>query len=155
MSTCHIAATACRDEARDPLRPMIAGTGFLILVVASAAPFAARADCPKLAPVYGEIGASSETLDLAELGDVIATTVAADQGLGDIVSGLRARFPIATDPELANALIAAYCVHLTNERMAQEQVDRELAAFEDKAYNAVYPNAVGEPKKRGWLYSND
>ena len=155
MSTYHSStAVLSRQYPLATLRRFHAG--LMILIIASIIPFGVRAEstqCPELAPVYAEIGATARTLDPTKLGDVIATTISAGEGLSNIVADLRSRFPEATDPELANALIATYCLHLRRLPISREDVNRKLVEFEDSAYDAVYPNAPVEPKKEGWLYS--
>ncbi len=121
---------------------------------------AAPTDCPDAPAVFGEAGAGTATLQT--LADKIGTAghdeEGVDKALSSLTDGLREQYPDASDAEVADMLIAAYCSWLTQAIPGgdeDQQNEQQVQNFEQKVYQIVFEGPPPpEYKRQGWLYGN-
>ena len=128
-------------------------TSALALFLAAPAAFAQPLDCPEPAPVFSAAGAAPIDLD-ALSSEMAAADLGADD-LDAVIKRIRTDYPSASDAEVADIAITAFCRHVQTHFPADRRSEAPVAAFEAKVYDAVFGGAPPETYARqGWLYGN-
>ena len=110
-------------------------------------------DCPEPAPVFAE--ADANTFDLSKLAQTVGTAELDGQSLGKVAEQIRSDYPEATDADVADIMITAFCTYLNTDAPADHRSEANVNAFEQEAYNAVFDGTPPESYERqGWLYGN-
>ena len=125
-----------------------------VLCLASTAVFAAEElECQEPAPVFAEADAS--TFDLPQLAQTVGTAELDGSSLYQVAEQIRSDFPDATDADVADIMITAFCTYLNDDAPADHRTQANITAFESETYNAVYEGTPPEDYKRhGWLYND-
>ncbi|MFZ5963046.1 hypothetical protein ACOXXX_08865 [Thalassococcus sp. BH17M4-6] len=128
----------------------------LVTVAALSAPALVAAqplDCPQPAPVFAE--ADANTFDLAKLAQTVGTTDLGGDSLHAVAEQIRADYPDASDADVADIMITAFCTYLNTDAPADHRSEANVNAFEQQAYIAVFGGPPPESYPRqGWLYGN-
>lgn len=134
---------------KNPLLPLVT----VLYLSAPALAGAQALQCPEPAPVFAQVGAN--TLDLGQLAQTVGNAQPNSQALYTVAEQIHADYPDATNPEVADIMITAFCTYLNTDAPADRRSDASVRAFEQETYAAVF----GGPPPRdypmhGWLYSN-
>lgn len=109
--------------------------------------------CAQPAPVFTD--AESSPLDLSHLAQTVGTAELDGQSLDAVAGQIREDYPDATDAEVADIMITAFCSYLNTDAPADHRSASNVQAFEEQAYDAVFGGAPPESYSRqGWLYGN-
>ena len=110
-------------------------------------------ECPQPAPVFAEAG--SNALDLSQLAQTVGTAQLDDQSLYSVAQQIRGDYPDATDADVADIMITAFCTYLNTDAPADHRSEANVRGFEQATYNAVFggPPPHDYPL-HGWLYGN-
>ncbi|MFD1342596.1 hypothetical protein [Litorisediminicola beolgyonensis] len=131
-----------------------------LLALVSAACLAAPAlvsaqplDCPAPAPVFSE--ADATPLDLSTLAQTVGSTELDGASLHAVADQVRSDYPDASDADIADILITAFCTYLKTDAPESHRSEANVTAFEQEAYDAVFGGAPPQDYPRqGWLYGN-
>ena len=75
--------------------------------------------------------------------------------LRSIAAQIRADYPDASDADVADIMITAFCTHLNAGTPPNDHSEANVTAFEKETYNAVFGGPPPESYPRqGWLYGN-
>lgn len=110
-------------------------------------------DCPEPAAVF--TAADAGAFDLPKLARDVGSAELDGDALGKIVGKIRSDYPEATDAEVADIMITAFCTYLNTDTPADHRSEEHVSAFEQQAYDAVFNGPAPESYPRqGWLYGN-
>lgn len=133
-------------------RPLVALVSTLCLVM-PAVVSAQALECVDPAPVFKEAGAT--TFDLQALAQTVGTAELDGGSLPAVAEQVRRDYPHATDADVADILITAFCTYLNDDAPADHRSEANVAAFEQEVYTAVYGGTPPDTYERhGWLYGN-
>jgi hypothetical protein len=136
-------------------KPILFVFGLSLLVpmanVASAKPL----ECPVVSQVFAPIDATRGDISLEKFGKKISETQSDNAELQAIANSIRADFPDASNAEIANLLITAYCNYLETDAPESQHNQAALMAFEQQAYDAIFKAPKSTPETdHSWLYGN-
>ena len=110
-------------------------------------------ECLDPAPVFAE--ADATTFDLAQLAQTVGTAELDGNSLRTIAQQIRGEFPAASNADVADIMITAFCTYLNDDAPADHRDQENVAAFEQQTYDAVFGSPPPPTYKRhGWLYGN-
>lgn len=136
-----------------PPLPQCVALAALIATPALAA--AESLDCPDPAEVFAGDGASGTSARLGELSRLVGSEEMNGDSLHGAIEELRTDYPKATDAEVSDLMITAYCNFLNEDGSENQRTEANVRTFEQQVYSAVYTEGSRpEPKEHGWLYGN-
>lgn len=110
-------------------------------------------ECPLVPEVLAQAKGAAANISVDKLGTRIADTVSSAGNLHPIANRIKSELPNASNAEVADILIAAYCQNLAATQPPPKNGAQMLTDFEQMAYNAVYNPPTQEAEKGGWLYN--
>lgn len=134
---------------KHPLFPLLT----VLCLASPALAFADPLDCPAPAPVFAS--AAANPLDLPQLAQMVGTADLDGTSLRTVAETLRNDYPDASDADVADIMITAFCTYLNADAPPDHRSEANVSAFETQVYRAVFGGPAPESyTKQGWLYGN-
>lgn len=108
-------------------------------------------NCGQPASIFMTAGVSP--LDLTQLAQSVGTAPLDGQSLRQVTQNLRADYPAATDAEISDVMITAFCTYLNTDAAPDLRNPANIRAFEKDTYDAVFGGPPPDSyQPQGWLY---
>ena len=93
--------------------------------------------CPNPAEVFAVDGAEPLAASIPQLAGILSGAELRDKDLRSLAGTLGSDYPEASDPEIADLMITAYCSYLSNDGSLHLTTEASMEQFEKQAYTAV------------------
>lgn len=93
--------------------------------------------CPEPAEVFAVDRAEPLAASVPQLAGILSGAELRDKDLRSLAGTLGSDYPEASDPEIADLMIAAYCNYLRDEGSFHLKAEANMEQFEKQAYTAV------------------
>jgi len=136
-------------------KPILLALGLGLLAATTGTAQAAALECPVVSQVFAQTDKTRGDVSLEKIGRKIGETLSEKREIHPLANTVRTDFPDASDAELADLMIAAYCTYLKTDAPEAQHNQAALTDFEQQAYDAVFnPPAPDKVEDHGWLYGN-
>ncbi|ETA50776.1 hypothetical protein [Ponticoccus alexandrii] len=106
--------------------------------------------CKDPAPVFAAAGAS--TFDLPKLAQTVGNAELDGRSLRPVAQQVRTDFPEASEADVADIMITAFCTYLNDDAPASHRSQSNIRNFEREVYGAVFGGAAPESYQcHDWL----